>query len=54
MPAIFLCCCGALLMAGFAFFAPALQNPGHVPLEWMLMAVWAALGLAFSRLAARG
>ncbi len=54
MPAIVLCCAGALLMAGFAFFAPLLQNPGHVPLEWMLMAVWAALGLAFSRLAARG
>jgi len=54
MPTIVLCCSGALLMAGFAFFAPLLQNPGHVPLEWMLMAVWAALGLAFSRLAARG
>jgi amino acid transporter len=53
MPAILVCSAGALLMAGFAFFGPLLQNPGHVPLEWMLMAVWAALGLAFSRLAAR-
>jgi basic amino acid/polyamine antiporter, APA family len=52
-PAVLVCCAGALLMAGFAFFAPLLQNPGHIPLEWMLMAVWAALGLIFSRLAAR-
>jgi hypothetical protein len=50
----FVCCAGAVLMAGFAFFGPLLHNPGHLPLEWMLMAVWAALGLAFSRLAARG
>jgi hypothetical protein len=41
-------------MAGFAFFGPLLHEPSHLPLEWMLMAVWAALGLAFSRLAARG
>jgi basic amino acid/polyamine antiporter, APA family len=52
MPAILICTSGAALMAGFAFFSPLLHNPGHLPLEWMLMAVWAALGLAFSRLAA--
>jgi hypothetical protein len=54
MPTILVCTSGAVLMAGFAFFGPLLHNPGHLPLEWLLMAVWAALGLTFSRLAARG
>jgi len=50
---IYICLSGALLMAGFAFFGPLLQRPGHVPLEWVLMAAWAALSLIFSRVAAR-
>jgi APA family basic amino acid/polyamine antiporter len=50
---ILVCLSGAVLMAAFAFFGPILQNPGHLPLEWMLMLAWAVLGLGFSRLAAR-
>ena len=48
-----ICLSGAALMAGFAFFGPLLQRPGHLPLEWVLMAAWAALSLIFSRIAAR-
>jgi hypothetical protein len=40
------------LMAGFAFCQPMLERPGGIPLEWILMAVWVALGVAFGRLAA--
>ncbi len=40
---------GALLMAGFALSQPLFLNPNRIPLEWMLMAAWAALGLLFSR-----
>jgi amino acid transporter len=47
---ILVCLSGAVLMAGFAFLGPLLQTPGHVPLEWMLMLAWGALGLVFSRL----
>jgi len=46
---ILVCLSGAVLMAGFAFFGPLLQNPGHLPLEWMLMVAWATLGLVLSR-----
>jgi hypothetical protein len=46
---ILLCLAGALLMAGFAFFGPLIRAPGHIPLEWMLMAAWAAVSLYFSR-----
>ena len=49
LPTILVCLAGALLMAGFAFFGPLLQRPGHIPLEWMLMAAWAALSVFFSR-----
>jgi amino acid transporter len=51
---ILVCLSGAVLMAGFAFFGPLLQTPGHVPLEWMLMVAWGTLGLIFSRVCARG
>jgi basic amino acid/polyamine antiporter, APA family len=47
LPTILVCLSGAVLMAGFAFVGPLLQNPGHVPLEWILMVAWAALGLIF-------
>jgi amino acid transporter len=50
---ILVCLAGAVLMAGCAFFGPVLQSPRHLPLEWLLMAAWAALGFAVSRLAAR-
>jgi APA family basic amino acid/polyamine antiporter len=49
---VFFCLSGAVLMAGFAFFGPLLQSPGHVPLEWMLMGAWASLTLIFSRFSA--
>ena len=49
LPTILVCLAGALLMAGFAFFGPLLQAPGQVPLEWMLMAAWAALSVFFAR-----
>jgi hypothetical protein len=29
-----------------------LEKPGGIPLEWILMGVWAALGLVFSWFAA--
>ncbi|MBS0416992.1 MAG: APC family permease [Proteobacteria bacterium] len=53
LASILICLSGALLMAGFAFFGPLLQHPGHLPLEWMLMAAWAAVSLIFSKIAAR-
>jgi APA family basic amino acid/polyamine antiporter len=46
-----ICLTGVAAMAAFAFFGPLLQNPGHLPLEWMLMAAWGALSLIFSRIA---
>jgi hypothetical protein len=46
------CLTGAVAMAGFAFIAPLLQRPGHLPLEWMLMAAWGTLSLIFSRFSA--
>jgi len=49
LPTILVCLAGALLMAGFAFFGPLLRAPGHLPLEWMLMAAWAALSVFFAR-----
>jgi len=49
LPTILVCLAGALLMAGVAFFGPLLQRPGQVPLEWMLMAAWAALSVIFAR-----
>ena len=49
LPTILLCLAGALLMAGFAFFGPLQQTPGRVPLEWKLMAAWAALSVLCSR-----
>ena len=39
-------------MAGFAFRQPVLEKPGGIPLEWILMTVWAALGVVFSSFAA--
>jgi amino acid transporter len=51
-PTVLLCLTGAVLMAGFAFCQPVLEKSGGIPLEWILMAVWAALGLVFSRFAA--
>jgi basic amino acid/polyamine antiporter, APA family len=52
-PTVLLCLGGAVLMAGFAFCQPMLEKPGAIPLEWILMAVWIALGVAFGRLASR-
>jgi APA family basic amino acid/polyamine antiporter len=50
LPTILVCLAGALLMAGFAFFGPLQQTPaGQVPLEWKLMAAWAALSVLGSR-----
>jgi amino acid transporter len=51
-PTVLLCLAGAVLMAGFAFCQPVLEKPGGIPLEWILMGVWAALGLVFSWFAA--
>jgi basic amino acid/polyamine antiporter, APA family len=53
VPVILVCVTGTALMAGSAFAGPLLQSPGHIPLEWKLMAAWAALGFALSRIAAR-
>jgi amino acid transporter len=49
LPVIFVCLTGAVLMAGFAFCTPILQNPGHFPLEWMLMGAWGAVSLLLAR-----
>jgi APA family basic amino acid/polyamine antiporter len=51
-PTVLLCLAGAVLMAGFAFCQPLLEKPGGIPLEWILMGVWATLGLVFSWFAA--
>jgi basic amino acid/polyamine antiporter, APA family len=40
------CVVGAVLMAGFALFQPLWVQPG-IPLEWKLIALWAALGFIF-------
>jgi len=53
VPTIVVCLSGVMSMAGFALFGPYLQRPGHVPLEWILMAGWAVLSLIASRFAAR-
>ena len=45
------CTVGAVLMAGFALFQPLWVQSG-IPLEWKLIALWAALGFIF-RLAMR-
>jgi amino acid transporter len=44
---------GAFLMAGFAFLEPLFRAATGVPLEWILMALWAALGVFFSWVAHR-
>jgi hypothetical protein len=48
MPAVTLpiCLTGALAMAAYALFQPLFVQHG-VPLEWKLIAIWAALGLVF-------
>lgn len=51
---IVICLTGALAMAAFAFFSPLLQRPGQLPLEWMLMAAWAAVSLIGSRSSSKG
>lgn len=39
---------GALAMAAVALFEPAIRVQG-IPVEWLLLAIWAALGLLFYR-----
>jgi APA family basic amino acid/polyamine antiporter len=34
----------ALLMIGTAIISPVLEHPGHIPVEWLLMAAWALVG----------
>jgi hypothetical protein len=46
------CAVGAVLMAGFALFQPLWVQSG-IPLEWKLIAVWAALGFIFRLLVRR-
>ena len=38
---------GSAIMAVFALIDPAIEAPGTIPLEWVVTAVWAALGVAF-------
>lgn len=47
------CMAGALIMAGFALWQPLRLAPHAVPLQWVLMVIWAGLGLVFSRFAVR-
>lgn len=47
------CLVGALGMAGFALIQPLIQNPHGIPLEWLLMLVWAALGLGLGKVRER-
>jgi hypothetical protein len=44
------CLVGALGMAAFALFQPLMQNPHGIPLEWLLMLVWAGLGLVLGKM----
>lgn len=36
---------GAIMMIGIALVRPLLSAHGKIPLEWILLAAWAALGL---------
>ena len=38
---------GSAIMAVFVLIDPAIEAPGTIPLEWIVTAVWAALGVAF-------
>jgi amino acid transporter len=44
-PTILLALCGASVMACVAFFDPLLGAGGHIPLQWWLLLLWAALGV---------
>jgi basic amino acid/polyamine antiporter, APA family len=38
---------GSSGMAVFAFVDPILRRPGKIPAEWIVMGVWASMGMAF-------
>jgi len=38
---------GSAAMAGFAVLDPLLSHPGRIPLEWLVTALWSALGVGF-------
>ena len=46
-PMIVAALAGAVMMIGIALVRPLLAAHGKVPLEWILLAAWAALGLIF-------
>ncbi len=35
-------------MSAFTFLEPLLRSPGELPLEWMLVLAWLALGVALT------
>jgi APA family basic amino acid/polyamine antiporter len=42
----------ALLMIGMAIISPVLAHPGHIPVEWLLMAAWGLAGGLYFRTSA--
>jgi basic amino acid/polyamine antiporter, APA family len=52
-PVIFLALLGAATMIGVALIQPLLHNTGKVPVEWVLLGIWAAIGLLVSAFTAR-
>jgi basic amino acid/polyamine antiporter, APA family len=48
MPVIVLALIGAGAMVGIALIQPLIHNTGTVPIEWILLGVWAAMGLVVS------
>jgi hypothetical protein len=43
---------GALMALIGTWCQPVLEKPGGIPLEWILMTIWTALGVVFSLFAA--
>lgn len=46
-PLIALTTVASAAMAAFSFYEPLTRSTGALPMEWVLMAMWAALGAAF-------
>ena len=44
----------AALIAGYAFCAPIIGEPNRVPVEWLILSMWAVLGLVLYRAGAHG
>jgi APA family basic amino acid/polyamine antiporter len=52
-PVIVIALVGATAMIGVALVQPLIHNTGKVPVEWMLLGAWAAIGLLVSAFTTR-